>query len=432
MRLHRLALAAACAAALFMPVLAHAAGYGIYEQGASALGMAGAVTASIHDPAAEFYNPAVLPALEGRSLYVGGTWLSTRVSFAGVDPSPGYGITESMKNGNFFPPAVYWTNHLNKTWAYGVGVNAPFGLGVEWQNPSTFTGRTRVTKAMLSSINANLSLAWQMSQGFSVAAGFDALYAAVELNNTITKVIPGGGGATANVASARLKSGMTPGYGFNTAFSWKPNDAWKFGAYYRSKIDVKVDNGKATFTQIGTGDASFDALVAAGLPKNQGATTTLRFPAMWSAGAAWNPEPNWTWEADFGWTQWSTFDKLALKFAATPSLNTDIVEEYKDCFRVSVGAEHRLPKYTYRFGYYFDEAAAPTQSVTPLLPDANRHGATFGMGWNLGAKKRWTLDAYELALFVEDRSTEGTNRDHFDGTYKSFINAAGAGLAYHW
>ena len=54
------------------------------------------------------------------------------------------------------------------------------------------------------------------------------------------------------------------------------------------------------------------------------------------------------------------------------------------------------------------------------------------MGWKLGKKKNWTLDAYELALFVEDRSTEGINRDHYDGTYKAFINAAGAGLAYHW
>ena len=43
-------------------------------------------------------------------------------------PQPGFGVTESMKNGNFFPPHFYWTNHLNKKLAYGVGVNAPFGL----------------------------------------------------------------------------------------------------------------------------------------------------------------------------------------------------------------------------------------------------------------------------------------------------------------
>ena len=432
MRLDRLALAAACAAALLVPVLACAAGYGIYEQGASALGMAGATTASTHDAAAEFFNPAVLPSLEGKSLYVGGTWLATRVSFAGIDPSPGFGVTESMKNGNFFPPTIYWTNHLSKKWAYGVGVNAPFGLGVEWQNPATFTGRERVTKANLSTLNGNVSLAWQMAPTFSIGAGFDALYASVELNNILTRVIPGGGGATANVASARLKSDLKPGYGFNLATSWTPCEDWKFGAYYRSKVDVKVEDGKATFTQIRTGDASFDAAVAAQLPPNQGVKTMLHFPAMWSAGAAWNPKPDWTWEADFGWTQWSTFDKLPLAFAKSPSLDTDIIENYKDSFRVSIGAEHRLPSYTYRFGYYFDQAAAPTESVTPLLPDANRHGATLGLGWKLGKKKNWTLDAYELALFVEDRSTEGLNRDHYDGTYKAFINAAGAGLAYHW
>src|SRR5512143_3365675 len=114
---------------------------------------------------------------------VGGTWLRTQTSFAGVAPFPGYGVQEEMKAGNFFPPTVYWTSHLGPHWAYGLGVNAPFGLGSEWKDPAAFSGREIVTKALLQSIVGSLSLAWAPSDRLSFAGGPDALFAKVELDN---------------------------------------------------------------------------------------------------------------------------------------------------------------------------------------------------------------------------------------------------------
>lgn len=433
MKLHRTAIAAALAAAVLVPGLARSAGYGIYEQGAAALGMAGAHTASVHDASAAFYNPAALVRLDGQQLYLGGSWLYTRNSFAGVDPYPGFGVSEEMEAGNFFPPTVYWTNHFADHWAYGVSVNAPFGLGVSWKNPETFTGRDRVTKASLQGLNGGLNLAWAATDRLSFGIGFNTILAGVELNSIRQEIIPGGGGAKANVADVKLEASNKPGYGWNLATLWAVNDEWKFGAYHRSQVDVDIDDGEATFQQILTGNASFDAAVAAGLPGTQNDVgTTLHFPAIWSVGAAWSPTPAWTWELDFNWTLWSAFDSLALKFPSDPGLNTTVHEDYEDVFRVSVGAEHRLANFAYRFGYYFDQAAAPTESVTPLLPDANRHGASIGYSRPLGAKKNWTLDWYDLVIFFEDRSTEGIERDGYNGTYKAFVNATGLSLAYHW
>lgn len=413
--------------ACLVPAAAHGAGYGIYEQGAAALGMAGAYVASAHDASAQFYNPAAMAWLERPQVLAGGTWLFTSTSFAGIPAYPGYGTVEEMKTGNFFPPTLYWTQPIGSRFVFGAGVNAPFGLGVEWQDPEQFTGRERVTKASLQTIKGSANVALRVNDQWSIAGGFDALYAKVELNNIGTVI--GDGGAPINALKAKLASDYTPGYGYHVALSGRPTEAWSLGLVYRTQIDVDVNDGRATFTQMPTGDPALDAAIAAGIPPNQPVATKLAFPASFVLGLAWRPDPRWTYEVDGVWTGWSAFDKLPLKFVQDPSLDQDIIENYNDQFAVRLGAEHRLERFAYRFGYYYDQTAAPTESVTPLLPDATRHGFTFGLGLDRGS---WAIDFYNLFLFVEKRSTEGRERDGFDGVYKSYVNALGATLAYRW
>jgi long-chain fatty acid transport protein len=413
------------------PAAARSAGYSIYEQGAAVLGMAGAGVASVGDASAVFYNPGALTRLEGTQVLVGGTVLAPVTSFAGIAPYPGYGVTEEMERQYFFPPTVYVSHRLSHGWAAGAGLNAPYGLGIEWKDPDRFTGRYIATKADLKELNANLSAAWAPNPHCSAGVGLDLAFARVNLQNRKQAVVPGGGGAVADVAKIVLDSDYKSGWGWNAAISAAPAPAWKLAASFHSLVVVKP-SGRATFTQIPTGNAAFDAGVAAALPPNQGVSTVLRFPATWTGAVAWSFRPAWTVEADANFFEWSAFKDLPIRFSQTPSANETLVEDYDDSWQFRVGAEHRLTRYTYRFGYYYDQAAAPDASLTPILPDANRHGATLGLGCAFGADKRWTLDLYELALFVENRSTNGVERDGYDGEYKSFVNAAGVGLGYRF
>jgi long-chain fatty acid transport protein len=418
------------------PSLARASAYQIYEQGAAVLGMAGAGTASVHDPSALFFEPAAITRLTGQQLMVGGNLISPVVSFAGTPPYPGYGVTEEWKRQSFPIPNLYYTYNTGRKWAFGAALDAPYGLGMEWKDAARFTGRQIITKGDLKSLNANATVAYALDPHWSFAAGFDAIFANVSLHSIETAVLPGGSGGTANVANVELASDYTPGYTWNAGFLVTPDDRWRIAAHYRSFAVVKIDDGRATFQQIpyssgnAAYDAAFNAAVAAGLPPNQKATTTLHLPAIWSTGISYSPRPEWTIEGDFNVFGWSIFKDIPLHFTVTPAADKTIVEDYKNTIQLRFGAEHRLPRWTYRFGYYFDQGAAPPASVTPLLPESDRHAGSVGVGFPLG--KRMWLDAYELAIFPVRAKTLGQERDGFDGEYKTFVNAAGLALTARW
>jgi long-chain fatty acid transport protein len=173
-------------------------------------------------------------------------------------------------------------------------------------------------------------------------------------------------------------------------------------------------------------------VVAAQLPPDQAVSTVLRLPSIAALGVAWSWGSAWTFEGDAVYTEWSTFEDLPIYFQRSPSSNDRIVENYDDSFQFRVGVERRFQAFTWRMGYYYDEAAAPTESVSPILPDADRQGATLGLGLGFGRDKRLTLDLYELAVFVANRKTDGVNLDGFEGEYKSFVNSTGLSLAYRW
>jgi long-chain fatty acid transport protein len=188
-------------------------------------------------------------------------------------------------------------------------------------------------------------------------------------------------------------------------------------------------SGSASFSQTPTGNPELDSLVAARLPAGDVAlATAVEFPAIFSAGAAyaWN---DWRAEFDVNWYQWSAFDRLVLEFESRPDLNQVIEEQYENVFQYRVGIERRLnDTWQVRGGYFFDKSPAPPESISPLLPDASRHGLALGGTWRSGGALR--VDGALWGIFAGDRSTEGRNRDRFDGSYSSSAVTFGLFLGY--
>jgi long-chain fatty acid transport protein len=82
-----------------------------------------------------------------------------------------------------------------------------------------------------------------------------------------------------------------------------------------------------------------------------------------------------------------------------------------------------------RLGTLYDKNPQPTNVVSPLLPDSDRIGVSFGAGWHRGP---FVIDATEFVLHFKKRSTLGQSLDNFNGTYKTDANLATINLGYRF
>ncbi len=431
------------ASVLLSAAPAFGAGFGIFEQGSKAVGMAGAFTAQADDPSALWHNAGGLAFVDRMAIAGGATWIhSTTADFTGAAPFPGPTARAEQKPLSEFPPHLYYVSPINGTWKWGVGIETPFGLVTEWKNPNTFPGRFVSTKAALETIDVNPTLGWQVTPTFGIGFGAIARFSKVELNRHIPAINPFTL-AAADVGSVKIESdNYDNAYGWNVGILHKVTPRFSWGLSYRSKITVDY-KGTGRLTQSSTGNAQFDALVRAATPfdTNLPVKTSIDFPDMASLGFAYGVTSNLLVEVDANWTGWSSFEEVVIRGdnataqavfgpnAAEPR-GTVVPEHWDDAMNYRLGVRlQRSPTTQLRFGYVYDETPQPEEAVSPLLPDANRNGLTVGYGSN-GNGFNW--DVAVMYLKFDDRTRNKTfdGETPFLGTYKT--TAWLVGLTLGW
>jgi long-chain fatty acid transport protein len=409
---------------------AGAAGFAIFEQGSNSMGMAMAFTAQADDPSAMFHNVGGLGFFEERSFMVGVTFISLGDSqFQGAAPSPGPGVTGEQTDRILVPPHFYWVEPLGDQhrWTFGLGLNAPFGLATEWEDPDQWSGRFISEKAELRAFDLNPSLAWRASDRFALGLGVVVRVSDVELKNRSATLNPFTM-SFVEIAKTRLTSDMDNGVGFNLGLLHRATDRFSWGLSYRSKIEIDY-SGDARLTQVLTGDPVFDAIVAATTPFDQNLPieTAIEFPDMASLGFAYRFTDSLLGEADLNWTGWSSFDTLDIVFPDNPGFDESLVEEWEDVNNYRFGLRWTVSdRSEWRFGFYIDETPQPEASVSPLLPDADRNGYTVGYGHTFG-----DVHADFTLLYVDFKNrTTANNRDNFNGAYQTKVWLLGTSIRW--
>ncbi|MFC1537111.1 OmpP1/FadL family transporter [Pseudomonadota bacterium] len=389
-------------AAVLFSTQVHAGGFQIPEMGVKAMGMGHAFTAVADDPTANWFNPAGLAFQKGHAVTVGGVVVLPKVDFSSNTSNPFHPTSSSADKKTLLVPHTYVAGSSDDLGiSYGIGINAPFGLEMEWPTTAVFAGAAQYGR--LQAVNINPNIAFKVSEELALAVGI--VYAnmyKVDFNGT-----------------ALPQNFKGDGWGFNAAALYK-TEQFNIGVSYRSDVKIKA-NGSSTLT-------------ATTQTVNNAITVTM--PDMLSIGVAFHPTDRWTISADADWVNWKKFDQLA--FTYTPTLagvgsSLTVPENWKATWAFRLGAEWEYSDtMRARFGYTYDPTPISDVEFTPLLPGNDRQAVHLGYGVDISDQA--TLDlAYIYVLVATRNQTVSTGTSIVrNGTYKSDVHLLGASLTYNF
>jgi len=419
----------------FTATSATAAGFRLPEAGAKAMGMGFAFTAQANDPSAIYFNPAGLTQLEGQNVMVGATYIKENgANFTGTTPltlNRGTGtfdvVSETQKDLNFVVPNAYWTRKASPQLSYGVGIFVPFGLGQEYEDRQTSIFRNQVTKVEIMTFVVNPTVAWKVNDILSIGAGIDFMYGKAELSQAGVVRLPT---TDLNIFQLDLEGDGTA-WGYNLGALLTPSKNWKIGLSYRSHFQLEIKDADVNVRDINSTiplPTFTAAQIFGGTSFDTKASTTIHMPATMALGIAYVRD-RLTLEADLDWTFWHSFQSLAIDIQNNTPLLPDATrpENWRDVMAFRAGAEYRVTDpFAIRAGFAYDPTPVRAETMSPLLPDADRLNYMVGAGYKY---KSWTFDGSYFYVDKKDRTVN--NQQNLAGSsIGSGFNGTWAGDAH--
>ena len=410
---------------------ASAAGFALIENSASGMGNAFAGAAAIAEDASTIYfNPAGLSKLDGQQIVVAGHVVRASADFS----NNGSTLSSSLGGGSLLGgndiseataliPNFYYANKLNDKWAFGLGINVPFGQSTNYSD--TWAGRYHATKSEIASLNINPSASFKVNDKLSVGFGVSAQYFEATLANQIdSRAVCLSVTSSANCNAAGLTTlgdvntdssvslnGDDWSFGWNVGLLYDINDETRLGFAYRSNVKQSI-KGTADFTR----SAGLNAILGASTAfADASITTGINLPETLSLSLNQAFNSKWTMLADVTWTKWSRFDKLVVDYdSAQPT--TTIPENWEDSLRYSLGVNYQADeKWIYRAGLALDETPIGTaEDRTARLPDADRTWLSFGFGYKVS--KTSSVDVGYTHIFFDDAAINNSSTASFGHT----------------
>lgn len=390
-------------------VSAQASGYMIPEQGARAMGMGNAFSAIADDASANWFNPA------GLSFQGNNAALSATLVYPLNDYEAGGQSYSADKAVHIVPQAYVRYGAEDSRLSYGLGVNSPFGLSVDWTDSGApfsqlAAGSDSVTFSEIQAIHVNPNVAFQINDHFALAAGISYYNAfKVHLDGQSLKI--GGSG---------------DGFGGNVAALYK-TDAFSVGLSYRSSVTIDI-SGTAV------GGPAMALLGLQGIGAN--ARTSVTFPNLFTAAISFQPSPGWLVGVQADRINWKKFNEIKIEYdpstlnIATGSSST-IPENWKATTAIRLGAEYTYSaNTTVRVGYTYDPTPINPTDFSPRLPGNDRQLLSLGYGSKL--TDALTMDLAYAYVWLDDRTAAAPTKTAYHGVYKSEVHLLAGGITYHF
>jgi long-chain fatty acid transport protein len=397
-------------AAALAPVTVHAGGFELYEHSPRAVGTAGAQSAQADDPSAIFYNPAGLTMQRGFGLLGG-----VNIIHPEIQTKVGMQTFESPSTA--VAPTVFIAQRIGPHFAVGIGLFSQFALDIDWGRDK-FPGRFIGTSIQLITATVNPTVAIRPIPRLSIGFGVDIAPSSAEIRRNLSF-----GGPEGELHFGASAVGV--GGNIGVLVQAIKNDYLNIGVSYRSAMDLDF-NGHASLS---VPPELFSRVYPTG-PHLLDATTTVTLPHNFTFALATRPTPHLSITTDVHLTLWSALDRLQLTItdpkapAGTKPQQQALPLQWTNAVTVRLAAEYRLlaERLALRLGFGWDQTPVPTNTLSPLAPDADRWLVSAGIGWRQGGLG---IDAGYMAVILPSRTS--TNPELI-ATYETLAHVIGVGF----
>lgn len=361
----------------------YAGGYRVALQGVrqASMGLTGVMQAN--DASVAFYNPAGLAFLDSKlSIAAGGFGIKSKVAYQ--DPKS----LEKAESDNPIGTPIYFAASYKPVDELAVGVSfaTPFGNTLKW--PNDWAGASNITTIELKSYFIQPTVAYKFTDWFSVGAGFIYALGSVDLQRNIA--------LAGNTIGFQIEEKSASGTGFNLGAFFRPSEKVDLGIAYRSKIDMKAEDGNTHWTDVPSG-------VGGNMPFSADRfNAALPLVSEFSVGLSYRPISKLMLAAEVavsGWGKYRSLDIELVNSQTGESVDSKSTKNFKDRAIYKIGAEYEVSEmFSLRGGYYFDEYVTPDEHWSPETPDISRHGFNIGAGVNFGNFNVDVMGQYVLGV----------------------------------
>lgn len=368
-------LAAAVLAALAVPQVAGAEGFGLVEWSAQGTAMQGARMFAENDAAMVAYNPAAITKVKNGAVAAHitqitphGTSDSTLYANADTTPVP---VSPMMRGKNELNPGrvpgVFFVKKIGEKDWVGYGTFTRYGMISQFPKNSLPAKNNRLSKMI--GLSMTPTYAHKFDNKWSAAVGAEINYVDLTLEKE---------------GSMKIK-GDTTALGWNAAASYTFDEKNEVGVVYRSHISQHMRNADLNLMGM---DGKANAKVI--------------LPDQWSIGYNHKFDDRTRVEVNALYTKWRTYNALniATSFPA-PYNQLNSPKNWESGWRYAIGVEHKLSdKYSLLAGASYDGAGIPTATADFMVPTGNRRTLSIGTEYH---DKKQTVAATVGYMWLGDK-----------------------------
>ena len=385
---------------------------------AQAQGMTGGSIALTNDPSVVRLNPASMLDLDRTT---------TQFTVAGYYGRTDYESSTGRKNSlnsELIPVPSFntvWRPDADSRWAFGFGVNAPYGLSGKWPRQGTFQFLAPYEEE-LAFISLNPAVAFQATDSLSIGFGLEVVYSTLTLSQDYPWGLVTGSAATPAGGSDFDADGW--GLGAYLGANWEPAEGHRLSLTARIPMSINY-----------SGDFEIDnvpAPLSGAFSESSEFKTDLEYPGSIALAYRYEVNDRLRIGLQYEWIQNSTHDDIPINVGSNQALFTgaeSIVLDWKDSFSAGIGVEWDVnDRLTLRGGYYFSESPISNETFTPAVALSDRNLLSVGATYRFSPDCQLSL-SYINSIF-DDRNFQNNQQPGFNGNYEINWQAVTTSFTY--